>query len=269
MTRSSVRADNPSAGVTLACTLTEPRGKGPFAAVVLFTGSGAQDRDEALMGHKPFLVLADAITRKGVAVLRCDDRGIGKSTGTFASATTLDFVGDALAEVAALRARPEIARAHVGIAGHSEGANVAAIAAAKSKDVAFIVLLAGTALPGDEILDLQRGWLEKQAGATDIQIAESKTLWDRAYAIIKAEKDDATARTQLRAIYDGLPSATRAELEHQGGFDAEVKQLIDPVVQDVRRARSAHIPGAGQGAGAGSSTARSIARCPRRRICPR
>ena len=116
----------------------------------------------------------------------------------------------------------------MGIAGHSEGANVAAIAAATSKDVAFIVLLAGTALPGDEILDLQRGWLEKQGGATEAQVAESKAIWDRAYAIIKAEKDDATARTQLRAIYDGLPSATRAELEQQGGFDTAVKQVLTP-----------------------------------------
>jgi pimeloyl-ACP methyl ester carboxylesterase len=223
-----LRVDSPSAGLTLACTLTEPRGKGPFAAVVLFTGSGPQDRDESLMGHKPFLILSDAITRKGVAVLRCDDRGIGKSTGSFAGATTVDFAGDALAEVAALRARPEIARARVGVAGHSEGANVAAIAAARSTDVAFIVLLAGTALPGDQILDLQRGWLEKQAGATDTQIAESKAIWDRAYAIIKAEKDDATARKQLRALYDALPSDTRNELEHQGGFDTAVKQILTP-----------------------------------------
>jgi hypothetical protein len=180
------------------------------------------------MGHKPFLVLADAITRRGVAVLRCDDRGIGKSTGTFASATTLDFAGDALAEVAALRARPEIARAHVGIAGHSEGANVAAIAAARSKDVAFVVLLAGTALPGDQILDLQRGWLEKQGGATEEQIAQSKAIWDRAYAIIKAEKDDATARKQLRTVYDGLPSGARTDLEHHGGFDAAVAPILTP-----------------------------------------
>ena len=264
-----LRADNPSAGVTLACTLTEPRGKGPFAAVVLFTGSGPQDRDESLLGHKPFLVLSDAITRKGVAVLRCDDRGIGKSTGTFDSATTLDFAADALAEVAALRARPEIARAHVGIAGHSEGANVAAIAAAKSKDVAFIVLLAGTALPGDEILDLQRGWLEKQAGATEMQVAESKTIWDRAYAIIKAEKDDATARTQLRAIYDGLPSATRADLEHQGGFDTTVKQILTPWFRTFAfRSTRAHSWRRSR-CRCWRSTARSIDRCPPRRIYPR
>ncbi len=151
-----VSVENRAAGVTLACTLTEPRGKGPFGAVVLATGSGPQNRDEALMGHRPFLVLSDAITRKGVAVLRCDDRGVGKSTGTFGQATTFDFADDVLAEVRALQARPEIDRAHVGVAGHSEGATVAAIAAARARDVAFVVLLAGPALPGDQILDLQR-----------------------------------------------------------------------------------------------------------------
>jgi uncharacterized protein len=200
---------------------------------VLATGSGAQDRDESLMGHKPFLVLSDAITRKGVAVLRCDDRGVGKSTGTFAGATTLDFTGDALAEVAALRARPEIARAHVGVAGHSEGGTVAAVAAARSKDVAFIVLLAGPALPGDEILDLQRGWLERQAGLTEAEIVDSKVNWDRAYAIIKSEKADAPAKKKLRLLYDGLPSATRATMEQSGGFDAVIKVVLSPWYRTV------------------------------------
>ncbi len=225
--------DNAAAGIALACTLTEPRGKGPFAAVVLATGSGPQDRDESLMGHKPFLVLSDAITRKGVAVLRCDDRGVGRSTGTFAGATTLDFTGDALAEVAALRARPEIARAHVGVVGHSEGGTVAAVAAARSKEVAFIVLLAGPALPGDEILDLQRGWLERQAGLTEAEIVDSKASWDRAYAIIKSEKADAPAKKKLRLLYDGLPSATRATMEQSGGFDAVVKVVLSPWYRTV------------------------------------
>ena len=162
--------------------------------------------------------------------------------------------GDASAPPIAAARRPfpydEIA--HVGIAGHSEGANVAAIAAAKSKDVAFIVLLAGTALPGDEILNLQRGWLEKQAGATDIQIAESKTLWDRAYAIIKAEKDDATASDavarHLRRIARRHPRRARAPRRVR----RRRKITVDAVVQDVRRARSAHIPGARKSARTGA-----------------
>jgi pimeloyl-ACP methyl ester carboxylesterase len=223
-----VNVSNVTAGVMLACTLTEPRGKGPFGAVALVTGSGPQNRDEALMGHRPFLVVSDAITRKGVAVLRCDDRGVGKSTGTFAKATTFDFVDDALAEVAALRARPEIAPGHVGLAGHSEGATVAAVAAAKSKDVAFIVLLAGPALPGDQILDLQRALMEKASGMNAPEIADSKANWDKAFAILKAEKDQATATRKLRALYDTLPAAVHTQFEQAGGFDAKVKEVLSP-----------------------------------------
>ena len=223
-----VSVENRPAGVTLACTLTEPRAKGPFGAVVLATGSGPQNRDEALMGHRPFLILSDAITRRGVAVLRCDDRGVGKSTGVFTEATTFDFADDTLAEVAALRGRLEIDPAHVGVLGHSEGGAVATIAASKSKGVAFIVLLAGTALPGDQILDLQRGLLEQSSGMTAPEIAASKANWDKAFAIINAETDDSVATRRLRALYEGLPAATRAQLEQAGGFDTQVKEVLSP-----------------------------------------
>jgi uncharacterized protein len=217
-----------AAGVTLACTLTEPRGKSPFGAVVLATGSGPQNRDEALMGHRPFLVLSDAITRQGVAVLRCDDRGVGKSTGTFDKATTFDFADDTLAEVKALQSRPEISHAHVGVAGHSEGATVAAIAAARSKDVAFIVLLASPAFPGDQVSNLQRAWFERAAGENAQAIATTKAKWDTAYTIIKNEPDDAAATKKLRSLYDRLPATDRAELGGPAGFDALTKQLLSP-----------------------------------------
>jgi pimeloyl-ACP methyl ester carboxylesterase len=121
-------------GGQLPCTLTKPRAAGRFAAVVLVTGSGPQDRHETMMGHKPFLVLSDAITRAGVAVLPCDDRGVGKSTGAGAlgDATTFDFAADALAEVVALRARSDVDPSRVGVVGHSEGAIVATLAAARA-----------------------------------------------------------------------------------------------------------------------------------------
>jgi dienelactone hydrolase len=214
--------------VQLACTLTKPRGAGPFGAVVLATGSGAQDRDESLMGHKPFLVLSDALTRAGVEVLRCDDRGVGASTGTFKSATTLDFAGDALAAVAALGQRPEVAHGRIGIVGHSEGSTVAAIAATRSQDVAFIVLLAPPALSGRDIEHLQRAWFERHAGETDKQIAAVRAKWDKAYAVVAAEKDDARAKTRLRVIYDGLPASDRAQIDAGGGFEAAASQLLSP-----------------------------------------
>ena len=195
---------------------------------MLATGSGPQDRDETLMGHKPFLVLSDAITRAGLAVLRCDDRGHAASTGTFATATTLDFAQDALAAVAWLRARPDVARDRVGIVGHSEGATVAAIAAADSRDVAFIVMLAGPALPGRDISNLQRAWMARRGGVSEGEIAGTRAKWDQAYAIVLAEPDPKAARARLRALYDGLSEADRAELARAGGFDAIASELLTP-----------------------------------------
>src|SRR5690606_7851130 len=113
---------------------------------------GPQDRNEELLGHKPFLVLSDALTRRGIAVLRYDDRGVGASTGSFQAATSEDFASDALAAVAFLKGRDDVDPAKIGIVGHSEGGLIAPIAAVRSEDVAFIVLLAGPGVPGAEIL---------------------------------------------------------------------------------------------------------------------
>src|SRR5260370_15547278 len=133
-----VSYENKAQNVTLAATLTIPQGKGPFPAVLLITGSGPQDRDESLMGHKPFLVLADYLTRKGIAVLRADDRGVGKSTGSFATATTADFATDVEAGVAYLKTLPEVDSRKTGLIGHSEGGIIAPMVAARNPGVAFI-----------------------------------------------------------------------------------------------------------------------------------
>ena len=206
----------------LACTLTKPRGSGPFGAVVLITGSGPQNRDEAIAGHRPFLVLADAITRRGIAVLRCDDRGVGGSAGVFATATTFDFADDALAELAALRARSDVDPARVGLVGHSEGAIIAPIAAVRSTDVKFVVLLAPPAVPGDQTLHLQSAAILKANGASDVQIAAAKAVNRDAFAIVAAEPNAAVAAEKLRARFATLPKATRDTLEQQN------KQLTSP-----------------------------------------
>lgn len=140
------------AGVTLAGTLTIPEGKGPFPAVVLISGSGQQNRDEELLGHKPFLVLADWLTRQGIAVLRYDDRGTGGSKGEVSNATSFDFADDAEAVFDWLRHHRLVDKRHVGLLGHSEGAMIASVVAARNRRVDFVVFLAGPGSSGADIL---------------------------------------------------------------------------------------------------------------------
>jgi hypothetical protein len=141
--------------IEIGGTLTLPAGPGPHPAVLLITGSGSQDRDETLFGHKPFWVIADHLTRKGIAVLRVDDRGIGKTTGDPLTATVEDHVTDAEAGVAFLKTQPEIDPKRIGLIGHSEGGVIAPVVAAKSSDIAFLVSLAGPAVSGAELNPMQ------------------------------------------------------------------------------------------------------------------
>src|SRR5262249_14139148 len=145
------------------------QGTGPFPAVFLITGSGPQDRDESLLGHKPFLVLADYLTRKGIVVLRADDRGFGKSTGSFANATTADFADDAESAVVYLKGRRDVEAKKIGLIGHSEGGLVAPMVAARNEDVGFIVLIAGPGVPGDQILPEQHTLISEANGTAPEQ----------------------------------------------------------------------------------------------------
>jgi hypothetical protein len=146
---------NSSANIELAATLTVPQGKGPFPAALLMSGSGPHDRDESIMGHKPFLVLADYLTRKGIVVLRADKRGVGRSGGNYAQAVMADFASDADAGVAYLKTRPEVDPHKIGLVGHSEGGVEAPMSAAHNPDVAFVVMMAGMGVPGDQLLPEQ------------------------------------------------------------------------------------------------------------------
>jgi pimeloyl-ACP methyl ester carboxylesterase len=143
--------ENEKANIKLAGTLTTPNGKGPYPAVVLISGSGPQDRDQTFMGHKTFLVLSDHLTKSGIAVLRFDDRGYGKSMGDFPSATSLDFASDVQAAAEFLGNYPRIDASNIGLIGHSEGGLIAPIVASQSDDIAFIVLMAGPGISGNDI----------------------------------------------------------------------------------------------------------------------
>ena len=161
-TSEDVTYDNGS--ISLAGTLTIPAGQRPFPAVLLISGSGPQDRDEQILGHRPFLVWADHLTKAGIAVLRVDDRGVGGSGGSVPASTSSDFAEDALAGVRFLAGRPEIDAEKIGLMGHSEGGLVAPLAASRSEDVAFLVLLAGTGVPGSDVMELQLQLILAAAG---------------------------------------------------------------------------------------------------------
>ncbi|MGE0102168.1 MAG: alpha/beta hydrolase family protein [Blastocatellales bacterium] len=220
-----VAYDNPKAGIRLAGTLTTPRGKGPFPAVVLITGSGPQDRNETIFGHKPFMVLADHLTRNGIAVLRVDDRGVGGSTGNISTATTEDFTEDVLAGVGFLKTRKEIDTKRIGLIGHSEGGIIAPLAATKSSDIAFIVLMAGTGLTGEEILYMQGALIVKSTGASEKDVEVSRKNQERIFAIIKSEKDPNEAEKRLMEIRDEAVAKMTEEQKKAGADRAAEAQL--------------------------------------------
>jgi len=199
---------NTQQNVTLAATFTVPTGKGPFPAVLLITGSGPQDRDETIMGHKPFLVLSDDLTREGIAVLRADDRGVGKSTGKFSGATTADFATDADAGIAYLKTRPEVDPHKIGLVGHSEGGMIAPMVAARNPDVAFIVMMAGSGVPGDQILPEQLLQLDLAAGKSRDEAQKAAEKEREILTLVESEKDDAVLQKDLRQKLAGeVPEA--------------------------------------------------------------
>ena len=241
-----VLIESAAAQVILAGTLTKPHGAGPFPAVALITGSGPQNRDEELLRHRPFLVLADHLTRAGLAVLRCDDRGTAKSTGDFAAATTADFAGDARAEVEYLRARRDVDRTRIGLIGHSEGGLIAPLLAAGRKDVAFVVLMAGPGVPGDSLLLLQGAALTKAAGEPDSFVVWNRRLQRRLFAAVKVEQDTSALKQRLREIIThGMDEPPGARLRSLGPVfvESQIAMMATPwfrwfVANDPRPALS-------------------------------
>jgi hypothetical protein len=199
----------------------------------MITGSGPQNRDEEIFGFKPFRIIADHLTRRGIAVLRYDDRGIGGSTGKFAEATTQDFADDAAAALAFLRKRNGIRRDRIGLCGHSEGAIAATIIASGSKEVGFVVLLAGPAVTGDRLIMSQIETLSRSGGATDEQIREA--LAHQA-AVVKAVKTGqgweevrSGLREQMKKSMAQMPEAQRKAIT-----DSMINSRVDLQLQSAR-----------------------------------
>lgn len=236
-------------GVRLAGTVIMPEGSGPFPAVVFVTGSGPQDRDEALLGHRPFLVIADYLARHGIASLRYDDRGFAKSTGTFETATSADFAADAEAALHFLQRVPGIARDRVGIIGHSEGGLIGPMIAARTRDVAFLVLMAGPGMAGDSLSLLQLRRLAPSSLSSaqlDAQVDNNRRL----FRAITGARDSADAVARILAvkqqIIEALPENQRAATASR--FDQAVPKLVNPWMRyflryDSRTAlRNVHVP---------------------------
>lgn len=206
-----VRFSSGTDGVTIEGELTMPTGPGPHRAVVLISGSGPQDRNEAVAGHKPFLVLSDHLTRNGIAVLRYDERGVGKSTGNFANATGMDFAKDAAAAFRWLQSRPEIDAQRIGYLGHSEGGYIAPLAA-RTTNPSFMTFLASPAEPLlPNVIFAQKRDMELPKTASSEMIVAARLEVLEYTDILRASNSVNDARTRLRE-YLKVRGATEAEI---------------------------------------------------------
>jgi pimeloyl-ACP methyl ester carboxylesterase len=198
-------------GMRLACTLTVPEREGPHPAAFLISGSGAQDRDETLLGHKPFWVLADHLTRAGIAVLRCDDRGAGSEGGPWG--VPREFATDAEAALAFLRARPDIDPTRTGLIGHSEGGVTGPIVAARDPDLAFLVMMAGPGVPGVDLLTAQSAEIARALGAPEDALVQARVSNRAIFEAVIAARNETRARAAAKTLMLEMAAANGAPAE--------------------------------------------------------
>jgi len=214
--------------ITLAGTLTLPAGAGSHPAVVLISGSGAQNRDEEIFGFPIFRTLADHLSRQGIAVLRYDDRGLGGSTAGSDEDTSETYAGDVAAAVQYLKGRSEIDPRKIGLLGHSEGGIIAPMVATRSSDVAFIILMSAPGLPGRQILEEQTRLILKAAGSTDEQIEKQASLQKRAIDAALTGQGWDEVKAEMRAEYE---AALAAMTESQRKTIPDQKKWVEDNVQ--------------------------------------
>ena len=230
-----------SGDVTLAGTLTLPDGDGRAPAVLLITGSGPQDRNEELIGHKPFLLLADRLTRAGFAVLRVDDRGVGGSTGSDADATFADLAADVGAGLDLLVAHPRVDAAAMGLLGHSLGGYLAPYVASQRDDVAFAILMAGPAVDGFAVLEVQNELLIARTLASqgtsqeaiDAAIADQLEFLRTLRPLLQSEDLDAARAFARERVEAEVPAEQRPSVDE---FEAFIAMQQEAIVAPVFRA---------------------------------
>ncbi len=217
--------------VNLAGTLTLPKGDGPFPAALLISGSGLQDRDQTLFGHKPFWVLADYLTRAGIAVLRVDDPGIGKSTPHPKPPTTADFATDVEAGVDFLKQDDRISS--VGLIGHSEGGAIAAIVASRNDDINFIVLMAAPGVLGAELLRKQNERIFGAMGIAEERKEALLTILDQLFVTLASDLADNDLRQQVAEIVRKQFETNGIPIDQQDGtqVQAAVEQVLNPWIR--------------------------------------
>ena len=228
-----VRFENTRAGIVLAGTLTLPRAESIFPAVILISGSGPQNRDEEVFGHKPFLVLSDHLTRNGIAVLRFDERGIGNSEGDFNTANSLDLASDVESALKYLLTRKEINHEQTGLIGHSEGGIIAPMVANNSENVDFIVLLAGTGVRGDRLILMQQELLLRANGIDEQDIELAQIFTEGSFQIIFQNENTAMLQTELTDYYkqnqDNIPNSLKPQgMDFEEIINLQVAQLTSP-----------------------------------------
>ncbi len=195
-----LRFPNSKAGIELAGTLSLPDTTGIYPAVVLISGSGPQNRDEELLGHKPFLVLSDYLVRQGIGVLRFDDRGTAQSTGDFASATSRDFAADVASAFEYLSQRPEVNVDQIGLIGHSEGGLIAPMVAASNPETAFIIMLAGPGVTGYDIILEQTRLINEADGVDPLVSAKNREVLKGTLNALMVNEDLEIARTEATSF---------------------------------------------------------------------
>lgn len=228
-----VKFYNKSAKINLSGTLTLPKKEGKFPVVILVSGSGPQNRNQEIMGHKPFWVLADYLTKKGIGVLRYDDRGVGASQGNFNAATSVDFSYDAEAAIAYLKSRKEIDDKKIGLMGHSEGGIIAPMVAMRRSDISGVALLAAPAVRGDRLLLAQQEMLGKASGMPEEALKKTLGINKEIFEMIIEHQDTVDLKLKLANylgnVYDNLREEERPQGISKSDFiKIQVFQIAGP-----------------------------------------
>lgn len=225
-----VTFENAAAKITLAGTLTLPKSDKPVPVVVLISGSGPQDRNSELFNHKPFLVIADHLSRNGIGVLRVDDRGVGKSTGERTNATSLDFASDVEAAVSFLKTKSSINHKKIGLIGHSEGGMIAPMVASKDKSIAYIVLMAGPGVPCDQLLIEQGYLIAKSDGSTETELEQSKKLNQSIYSLVKSDQSTDEVKKEIEIL---LEKSLKESPDAKYLTEDQLKQMISQQSEQI------------------------------------